>query len=217
MLATRARFGFGRKAAGVVTSLALSTVFAGSASANLLIRVDKATQHMIVSEDGTPLYSWPVSTGRAGYDTPSGAFRPFRMDADHHSDEWDDAPMPDSIFFTREGHAIHGSYETRQLGTAVSHGCVRLSPRHAATLFALVTREGMANTRVVIDNGEPADGNIIARRKTAPATSDDRAGFESDDLVTGSLGAAYDAAPRMLVLPWYGRVLLDRGAMAPIH
>ena len=34
--------------------------------------------------------------------------------------------MPNSIFFTKEGHAIHGSYETKKLGRAVSHGCVGL-------------------------------------------------------------------------------------------
>jgi lipoprotein-anchoring transpeptidase ErfK/SrfK len=54
----------------------------------------------------------------------------------HFSKEWDDAPMPHSIFFTQRGHAIHGSYETPHLGTAASHGCVRLNPGNAAKLFA---------------------------------------------------------------------------------
>ena len=55
---------------------------------------------MTVADDGTVLYTWPVSTGMADYDTPTGEFKPFRMERDHFSREWDDAPMPYSIFFT---------------------------------------------------------------------------------------------------------------------
>ena len=57
------------------------------------------------------------------------------MDADHFSQEWDNAPMPHTIFFDLQGHAIHGFSDVKHLGLAVSHGCVRLSPDHAATLF----------------------------------------------------------------------------------
>jgi hypothetical protein len=54
------------------------------------------------------------------------------VEIDHHSDEWDNAPMPYSIFFTQTGNAVHGTYEQRSLGHAVSHGCVRLSLANAA-------------------------------------------------------------------------------------
>src|SRR3954453_222338 len=79
------------------------------AAADLLIVVDKSAQRMSVSIDGTPRFIWKVSTGRRGYDTPAGSYRPFRLERDHFSKEWDDAPMPHSIFFTTVGHAIHGS------------------------------------------------------------------------------------------------------------
>ena len=72
-----------------------------AARADLLIKVDKSIQRMTVSADGRQLYVWPVSTGGRGYDTPSGAFKPFRMEIDHYSEEWDNAPMPYSIFFTK--------------------------------------------------------------------------------------------------------------------
>ena len=62
---------------------------------------------MTVTRGGETLYSWPVSTGRIGHATPSGSFSAFRMEAEHYSKEWDDAPMPNSIFFTKTGHAIH--------------------------------------------------------------------------------------------------------------
>ncbi|MGC2589216.1 MAG: hypothetical protein WA445_23540 [Pseudolabrys sp.] len=50
--------------------------------------------------NGEERYVWPVSTGHSGYDTPSGDFQPFRTEKDHYSQEWDDAPMPNSIFFS---------------------------------------------------------------------------------------------------------------------
>jgi hypothetical protein len=109
-----------------------------AADAKILITIDKATQQMIVEVDGVPRWQWPVSTGRRGYVTPSGTYTAFRMEPEHFSKEFDDAPMPHSIFFTRLGHAIHGSYETKWLGRAVSHGCVRLHPANAARLYALV-------------------------------------------------------------------------------
>ena len=131
------------------------------AAAALLIQIDKSTQQMTVSEDGQLLYRWPVSTGIARYDTPSGAFKPFRMEKDHHSDEWDDAPMPYSIFFTKKGHAIHGTNH-KSIGRPASHGCVRLSVQHAAILWKLVKQEKMANTEVVLSGRLPGAAPLVA-------------------------------------------------------
>jgi len=136
-----------------VLAFSLAVLSAGAvapASASILITVNKSTQQMTVAVDGTTRWTWPVSTGRPGYDTPSGRFTAFRMEADHYSKEWDDAPMPHSIFFTPKGHAIHGSFETRHLGSPASHGCVRLSPANAAKLYALVEEQGLPNTKVVL-------------------------------------------------------------------
>ena len=88
--------------------LAATVAFSGTATASVLVTVNKATQRMTVSVDGETRYSWPVSTGMKGYATPAGSFRPFRLEEEHYSKEWDDAPMPHSIFFTPAGHAIHG-------------------------------------------------------------------------------------------------------------
>lgn len=142
---------------GFASFLALALVcLAAPAGAAVLISVDKSAQRMTVSVDGVKKWNWPVSTGRSSYSTPAGSFTPFRMEEDHRSVEWDDAPMPHSIFFTREGHAIHGSLEVKRLGMPASHGCVRLSPENAASLFALVKAEGVSKTKVVIEGTEPA-------------------------------------------------------------
>ena len=147
----------------------LAAAVIGTAQAEILITVDKSAQRMTVARDGEPLYTWPVSTGRSGYATPSGSFTAFRMEADHYSKEWDEAPMPHSIFFTKIGHAIHGSYDTKKLGTPASHGCVRLSPAHAATLFAMVKQDGVTNTKVVLTGSE----QVALARRGSEARRDD--------------------------------------------
>lgn len=120
-------------------AVVLALMLGGAAAdARVSIVIDKSAQRMTVSADGRQLYNWPVSTGRAGRDTPGGEFRAFRMEKDHYSKEWDDAPMPNSIFFTRIGHAIHGTYDVKKIGSPASAGCVRLDPENAEVLFALV-------------------------------------------------------------------------------
>jgi lipoprotein-anchoring transpeptidase ErfK/SrfK len=118
------------------------------AAAEVVINVDKATQQMTVMVDGAERYAWAVSTGIAG-GPPSGAFRPERMERTWYSHLFGMAPMPYSIFF-RGPFAIHGTTAISRLGQRASHGCVRLHPDNAATLFALVQQQGPANTRIVI-------------------------------------------------------------------
>jgi hypothetical protein len=140
--------------------------------ANVVIAIDKSSQSMTVSVDGTEKYNWPVSTGRPGYETPSGTFKANRMDADHYSQEWDNAPMPHTIFFDLHGHAVHGFFDVKHLGLPVSHGCVRLAPPNATILFDLVKAQGMANTTVIVGGRTPGgNGQEIARRNPDQETS----------------------------------------------
>jgi len=122
----------------------------GAAQAKISITVDKNAQLMTVAVDGVERYQWPVSTGLPSYETPNGSFKTFRMEQDHYSREFDEAPMPHSIFFTKLGHAIHGTDSVNRLGSPASHGCVRLSRANAATLFALVERDGVLNASVTL-------------------------------------------------------------------
>lgn len=130
------------------------SLLATPALADLQINVDKTSQTLTVTKDGQVLHTWPVSTGRTGRFTPAGDFRAFRMEKDHYSREFDDAPMPYSIFFTQRGHAIHGSYETKKLGRPASGGCVRLAPENAKVLFEMVKAEGVLKTKVTVSGDE---------------------------------------------------------------
>lgn len=139
-----------------------------AAQAAVDIEVNKDLQQMTVSVDGQVRYRWPVSSGNPSHETPNGSFKTFRMEADHYSKEFDDAPMPHSIFFTKFGHAIHGTDSVRNLGTPVSHGCVRLSRANATTLWNLVKQEGLFKTTVTLTGSSRialarARSNVAAR------------------------------------------------------
>src|SRR6201993_5337897 len=134
-----------------LVALAGLMLFAGhAAQAKVDITIDKNNQIMTVAVDGVARYRWPVSTGVPSRETPNGTFPASRREASHFSKEFDDAPMPHSIFFTKIGHAIHGTESERSLGVPVSHGCVRLSRANATTLYALVQSQGVLNTTVTL-------------------------------------------------------------------
>ncbi|WP_342588339.1 L,D-transpeptidase [Phyllobacterium phragmitis] len=106
-------------------------------------------QTMTVSKNGRVLYNWRVSTGRNGFETPTGSYRPKRMYTMWYSKKYDNTPMPHAIFF-RGGYAVHATNATKRLGRPASHGCVRLNPANAAKLYGMVRKAGPKNTRIVV-------------------------------------------------------------------
>jgi len=123
-------------------ALTLGLLAAGdSAAAQVRIDVDLGAQVMRVSARAGESYEWPISSGSLGRATPRGEFRPYALYPMVYSWKYGNEPMPHSIFFHGQ-YAIHGTLETDQLGRPASHGCIRLSPRDAATLYQLVSREG---------------------------------------------------------------------------
>jgi lipoprotein-anchoring transpeptidase ErfK/SrfK len=125
------------------------TGLTAAARADVDIHIQLNSQTMRVAVDGQTVAVWPVSTARPGYHTPTGRFRPYLLERMHYSSIYEDAPMPWSMFFYG-GYAIHGTYETGRLGRPVSHGCVRLSPGNARTLYGIVQRQGARNTGITI-------------------------------------------------------------------
>ncbi len=201
------RFGFFLPASLLAAALAMPC--ASPARANIVVTIDKTRQQMSVAVDGASRYVWPVSTGRAGYDTPNGTFKVNRMDADHLSQEWDNAPMPHTMFFDMKGHAIHGFFDVKHLGLPVSHGCVRLAPAHAATLFQLVKAEGMGNTIVVVSGATPAGQSPAVARRRAPVeqTAAQPMQIAPDDGQPSPYGQQYDRQPQPYYAqqPYYGQ------------
>jgi lipoprotein-anchoring transpeptidase ErfK/SrfK len=137
-----------------------------SAEARLDILVDKATQRMLVIQNGYMRFIWPISTGRDETATPSGVYTPQRLERNWFSTAYYNSPMPYSIFF-HKGYAIHGSYAIDRLGGPASHGCVRLHPHHAAQLFALVQEEGPDKTTIEVTDEARPDQPSLPEREIA--------------------------------------------------
>ncbi|MEO6395459.1 MAG: L,D-transpeptidase [Devosia sp.] len=142
---------FGLAASPVLAARNWDGLFAPSVSSidSLLITVDITTQEMVVTGGLRTLFDFDVSTGRKGYSTPTGSFRPIRMHKMWYSSKYENSPMPWAIFF-HGGYAIHGTGDIKHLGKVASHGCVRLHPDNAKKLYDLVKKVGMANTKVVL-------------------------------------------------------------------
>jgi len=117
-------------------------------AAKIEAKIDLSAQRMYVYVNGKRAYTWKVSTGKSGYRTPTGTFRPKRMKRVHYSNRYNNAYMPNSIFFLG-GYAIHGTTATGRLGRPVSHGCVRLSQGNAKRLYGLVAAN-RSNSRIVV-------------------------------------------------------------------
>ncbi len=120
-----------------------------NASAGVVAKIDLSNQTMQVYVNGMRKYSWPVSTARSGYRTPTGSYKPTRMHKTYFSKKYHGSPMPYSIFFYG-GYAIHGTNSVKSLGRPASHGCVRLHPSNAAALYSLVHPPGPGTTSTAI-------------------------------------------------------------------
>ena len=132
---------------GLALFAAISTT--APASASVVAKIDLGEQNMNVYVDGKLRHSWSISSGRRGYETPTGNYRPQRLAKEWYSRQYDDAPMPYSVFFNA-GYAIHGGHS--RVGGRASHGCIRLTTGNAAKFYNLVSSYGSGKTKIVIDD-----------------------------------------------------------------
>lgn len=138
---------------------------------SLVVKIDLTRQRLEVHAAGTPRHSWAISSGAPGYPTPRGTFKAQWMARMWYSKKYDLAPMPHSVFF-HGGAAIHATSSTHLLGRPASHGCVRLAPSHAAQLYALVTKHGLARTQITVFGHPPAPA-VAQVRPRAPRVAVD--------------------------------------------
>lgn len=137
------------------TEPAAAPVVRKPAAPSLVARINLSSQRLELAYDGRHQESWPISSGREGYPTPRGAFRPQWASKMWYSRKYDNAPMPHAVFFSG-GVAVHATQAVGMLGSPASHGCVRLAPGNAARFYALVHKHGFANTRIEVIGQPPA-------------------------------------------------------------
>lgn len=134
-----------------IAAAATERLSTSNRSDDIVIRVDVSEQQMTVMKAGRRLYSWDVSTGGRGYSTPRGTYQPQWFSRNHKSRKYNNAPMPFAIFYDG-GFAIHATFATGMLGRPASHGCVRLHPDNARTLYEMVYEQGKADTYIVVQD-----------------------------------------------------------------
>ena len=141
-------------------------------SGPVLVYVDLGRQRATVYRNGVRIGVSTISSGKDGYETPTGVFTILEKDEDHRSRTYDDAPMPFQQRLTWKGVALHAG---NLPGFPASHGCVRLPMEFAKKLFGVTPMGGT----VVIAGGHedpvkrPAAGVLapaMAGVTAAPAT-----------------------------------------------
>jgi lipoprotein-anchoring transpeptidase ErfK/SrfK len=122
-------------------------------SANLRARI------LTVQLGGTTLKTFAVAVGQDRYPTPLGSFsiRKIVWNPSWHpppNSEWakgktakgpgdPDNPMKVvKIFFQEPDYYIHGTDDVESLGSAASHGCLRMDPDEVADLAKIIMEHG---------------------------------------------------------------------------
>jgi hypothetical protein len=173
-------------------------------SGPVLLVVSLATQRAVVYRNGVPIGISTVSTGRPGYETPTGTFLILQKRVEHYSNIYDNAPMPYMQRLTWGGVALHAG----QLpGYPASHGCIRL-PLEFARLLYDVTHHGMTvviTDRPAVPRIAPADALLAAPGAGASlATS---MWWKPDRSPAGPLSVIVSAADRRAVVLRNGVVI----------
>ena len=104
-----------------------------------LLVVNLATQRAILFRNGVPIGASTISSGKAGYETPTGVFTVLEKKQEHYSKTYGNAPMPNMQRLTWKGVALHAG---NLPGYPASHGCIRLPLKFSSLLFG-ATQKGM--------------------------------------------------------------------------
>ena len=138
----------------------------------LLLIVNLATQRAILFRNGVPIGASTVSTGKKGYETPTGVFTVLEKKKEHYSSTYNNAPMPNMQRLTWKGIALHAG---KLPGYPASHGCIRLPPQFSSLLFG-ATQLGMT---VVITSVPAAPRTAAPPEVAVSAVVTDQRGLEA--------------------------------------
>src|SRR4051812_8557777 len=128
----------------------------------VLVYVDLGRQRATVYRNGVRIGVSTISSGKDGFETPTGVFTILEKDKDHRSRTYDDAKMPFQQRLTWKGVALHAG---NLPGFPASHGCVRLPMEFAKKLFDVTPMGGT----VVIAGGHEDPVKRPAAGVLAPA------------------------------------------------
>jgi len=142
----------------------------------IVVLVSLGEQRAYVYRNGVEIGVSTISSGKAGYGTPTGVFVILQKDKDHHSSKYNNAAMPYTQRLTWDGVALHAGGLP---GYPSSHGCVHLPSKFSEELFNV---SPMGMTVVVVDES------------TAPSHVAHPPAFAPVDAASGEVEAAEQLA-----------------------
>ncbi|MDZ8053288.1 MAG: L,D-transpeptidase [Aulosira sp. ZfuVER01] len=114
--------------------------------------VDLSDRRAYVYRSDVVIASYPIAVGKKGWETPTGSFQVMHK---QHDPVWrhpitdkvfaagKDSPLGDRwIGFWSDGHneiGFHGTPDTNVMGTAISHGCLRMRNPDVRLLYTQVS------------------------------------------------------------------------------
>ena len=121
--------------------------------------VDLSDRRAYVYHSDVVIASYPIAVGKKGWETPTGT---FQVTYKQHNPIWrhpitnkvfapgTDSPLGDRwIGFWSDGHneiGFHGTPDTQVMGTAISHGCLRMRNPDVRLLYQQVS----VGTQVIV-------------------------------------------------------------------
>ena len=117
------------------------------------VMVSLSDQKAYVYRDGVRIAYTKVSTGKRGYETPTGNFSILQKKKAHKSNLYEDGDMPYMQRLTWDGIALHGG---RVPNYPASHGCIRFPHNFARKLYGITG----IGSRVVVADYHPGDERI---------------------------------------------------------
>lgn len=166
----------------------------------LVVSLDE--QRLYAYRNGVAIGASPISSGKPGYATPTGIYTILEKARVHHSNLYDDAPMPFMLRITWDGVALHAGALP---GHPASHGCVRLPAAFAERLFE-ATGQG---TLVVVADGRVAPAVVAHPAAIAPI---DLQGNPTDLASAAQSLPEVIAEPLSILVSTHDRILYVFGA-----
>ena len=129
------------------------------AESPLVLKANLRARMLVAQRGDSTLKTFAVAVGQDGYPTPIGSFSIRKIiwnpswkpppDADWAKGKTAKAPGDPAnpmkvvkIFFQEPDYYIHGTGDVESLGSAASHGCLRMHPDEVADLAKLIMEHG---------------------------------------------------------------------------
>jgi hypothetical protein len=177
----------------------------------VVLVVSVSDQRAYVYRNGVSIGVSTVSTGRHGFETPTGVFTILQKDKDHHSSIYNNAAMPYTERLTWNGIALHAGGLP---GFPSSHGCIHLPSEFARRLFEAST---VGMTVVIADDAsaprEVAHPPLLAPVDARTGAPMARIPLRDTDEFRWDPGMAADGPLTLLISTADLRVLVFRGGI----